>query len=324
MKNPLGQFPKSHATGCIPYLRSMYRIIVLLLLTTGFRHSDAQRRAVAVEADHSSGFVPFNGGALFYESQTTATGNPPPLILVHAGFQDHTMWEWQVRFFSNYFRMITFDLPGHGDTKDGPRPPDADSILLTLMDSLHLKKASVAGLSFGSAIALEFATRHPGRVEKLVMASPGIEGWDEVHSIDTSTIAAFKGMASALEAKDTMEAARCFVKSWYIGPIRKSIPKQLYDYGYACTLRNMRQHRASGWAQFASPTTVHRVTSLKVPVLILVGDKDMVEVLRVAEWLQKQLPRSKLLHFPGVAHMINLEAPARFSNVVLTFLTAKP
>ncbi|RYZ20764.1 MAG: alpha/beta hydrolase [Chitinophagaceae bacterium] len=289
----------------------MFRKLLLLLLPALLAGAAmAQKRT-----------IPFNGGALAF----TESGRGKPLLLLHGGFQDGSMWAPQLAAYNKHFRVINIDLPGHGNSVSGKGRPDADSIILAVMDSLHLGKAAIVSLSFGSAIALEFASRHPERVERLVMASPGMQGWDEVQKIDTSTMSAFANMMNALERRDTVAAARLFVQTWYAGPMRRTaqLPTTLRSYGLATTLRNMRRHQVSGWPDFAKPYTHVRVGQVQLPVLLLVGTKDMVEVDRVAQWLVKALPQARLEYFAGAAHMLNLEQPAGFTASTLRFLLEK-
>jgi len=249
-----------------------------------------------------------------------------PLLLVHAGFQDRTMWDAQSFAFREKYRLITLDLPGHGETKDGPQRPEAAHVLLTVMDSLKLEKASILGLSLGSAVALEFASRHPERVEKLILAAPGIAGWEENRKLDTTTVSYFEKLAQTLAAGDTVAATAHFLQCWYAGPKRKTaqLPQEVSDYGQEITLRNMRRHRGhSAWPSFPAPTTIHRLNEVSMPVLILTGNLDMPEVLQVAGFLKKKLKKARLVSFRNAAHMLNLEQPDRFNKEVLQFLSTK-
>ncbi|RYD92111.1 MAG: alpha/beta hydrolase [Sphingobacteriales bacterium] len=287
----------------------LFTLLILLLLPSA---AHAQKAAPLRE-----GRIAFNGGTLAYAE----AGQGKPVVFLHAGFQDRSMWVRQMQL-QRYFRLILVDLPGHGATADGPRRANADSIVLTLLDSLHIDHASIVSLSFGSAVALEFASRHPERVEKLVMAGPAVEGWSEIQTVLPQTMKTFTDLMAALEAKDTAKAALGFVKNWYAGPLRRlnELPEPLFNYGYTTTLHNMRAHKASGWPEFEAPTTVHRVAALNVPVLLLLGAKDMPEVLRVGDWLKKTLPHTQLITFRSAAHMVNMEQPLIFNKAVLEFL----
>ncbi|RYY39639.1 MAG: alpha/beta hydrolase [Chitinophagaceae bacterium] len=262
--------------------------------------------------------LPFNGGSIHY----VESGRGRALIFLHAGFQDVGMWRDQLLHFNRDYRVIALDLPGHGATVDGKRTPAADSVLLALMDGLQIEKAALIGLSFGSAVALEFASKHPERVTKLVMAAPAVAGIEEVQELHPTTLEAFNGMMQLLADKDTAAAAAHFVKSWYIGPNRtqQTVPSKLYEYGLTTTLRNMRNHHASGWAGFSKPLPVQRIASLKVPLLLLVGSNDLPQVAMVSAYIRKVLPDTKEVIFPGAAHMLNVEQPERFNRVVRRFL----
>ena len=69
----------------------------------------------------SEGFLPFNSGKIYYKVQ----GEGAPLLFVHAGFQDHNMWNEQVAHFSKKYKVIVFDVPGHGATVSDTARPQA-------------------------------------------------------------------------------------------------------------------------------------------------------------------------------------------------------
>ncbi|RYZ19201.1 MAG: alpha/beta hydrolase [Chitinophagaceae bacterium] len=282
--------------------------------------------SIAATAQRSgSSDIPFQGGSVHvtHNSHAFEGDHYTPVFFLHGGFQDASMWRQNTPILQPPFAAFYIDLPGHGNSVSGPRPPDADSVILAVLDYFNKGKVDLVGLSFGSAVALEFATKHPERVRRLVLAAPGMAGWEEVASIDSSTIAAFQNMGAALEREDTAEAARQFVQSWYVGPYKKKsdVPKDLYNYGYSTTLRNMRAHRATGWPEFSKPQTVHRLANVRMPVLLLVGTKDMVEVGRVSTYLKQHLPDAREVRFPGAAHMLNLEQPEFFNKTVRAFLS---
>ncbi|GAA4337320.1 alpha/beta hydrolase [Flaviaesturariibacter amylovorans] len=292
----------------------MRSLLLLLLLTAGL-YAPAQRPGRVRQ-------IPFNGGHISCRSY----GSGKPLLLVHAGFQDHTMWSDQVNAFMNQYEVIVFDLPGHGATTGGPARPFAADILRTLMDSLNIPSAPIVGLSMGSAVALDFAVQFPKRVERLVLAAPGLPGWDEVQALDTTTKQYISDLFGALERNDTATAADVFVRAWYVGPERQrsSIPGMLWDYGYGTTLRNMKEHRVTGWPQFATPTAVHRLDALRIPVFLLTGTIDMPEVLKVHAYLKSRLPNVQEALLTGAAHMINLERSADFNRLLAAFLQNEP
>lgn len=268
-----------------------------------------------------SGYLPFNGGRLYYQ----VSGQGAPLIFVHAGFQDHRMWQQQVQHFSRQYKVITFDLPGHGLTVAGNERPLAAEVVKAVMDGLNIDRAALVGLSLGGAISIDFALQYPQRVTKLVLAGSGLPGWDENRKVDTTTTQYITALFDALNKKDTAEAATIFVKSWYAGPERSinDFPKSLRDSGYATTYQNMLRHKVSGWPRFTQPTAIHRLPQLQKPLLILTGTIDMPEVLLMNRWLKENVKGAQQVLMPGLAHMLNLEDPAQFNKLIEDFLQQK-
>src|SRR4030065_499777 len=107
--------------------------------------------------------VQANGINIYYESQ----GEGEPLFLIAGLGATHHLWELQVPSFACWFRVVTFDNRGAGDSD---KPPEPYSIALfaddtaALMDALGIERAHVYGQSMGGIIAQEFALRHPQRL----------------------------------------------------------------------------------------------------------------------------------------------------------------
>ena len=256
-------------------------------------------------------FLPFGNGKIYYKVQGAGT----PIVFVHAGFQDHNMWQPQIDHFSKKHKVVVFDVPGHGATVSDTARPQAAAVIKAVMDGLHIEKAAVVGLSLGGAMATDFATQHPQRVTHLILAGSGLSGWDENRKVDTTTTQYVTALFDALGKKDTALAASVFVKNWFAGPLRtrQQLAPALWDNGYDVTYQNMRKHKVSGWPRFAQPAAIHSLHKLQMPVLILTGTIDMPEVLLMNKWLKEHIPNSKQVLMPGLAHMLNLEDPAKFN-----------
>ena len=98
------------------------------------------------------------------------------MVLLHAGVADRRMWQPQVPALGHRFRVISPDLRGFGDSPLPPEPyVDADD-LAELLDHHGVIDAAVVGCSMGGRVALELATRHPDRVNSLVLLCPGFRG----------------------------------------------------------------------------------------------------------------------------------------------------
>ena len=95
-----------------------------------------------------------------------------PLILLHGNGERCDYFEHQIPFFAFRFRVIALDTRGHGQSPRGDKPFTIKQFaedLHDFMDEKGIEKAILLGFSDGGNIAMEFALRHPERVEKLVL-----------------------------------------------------------------------------------------------------------------------------------------------------------
>jgi pimeloyl-ACP methyl ester carboxylesterase len=107
----------------------------------------------------------YTGGKPFDPAQ-------PTVVFIHGVLNDHSVWILQSRWFAHHgWNVLAIDLPGHCRSA-GPPPAsveDAAAFVLALLDAAGVRKAALAGHSFGSLIALEAAARAPDRVSHLAL-----------------------------------------------------------------------------------------------------------------------------------------------------------
>ena len=111
---------------------------------------------------------------LYYED----TGRGFPLVWCHEFGGDYRSWEYQVRYFSRRYRVVTWNYRGYPPS-DVPKDADAYSVdilvedLRGLLQHLGITKAHVGGLSMGGGVALNFGVRYPEMCESLIIAGAG-------------------------------------------------------------------------------------------------------------------------------------------------------
>ena len=114
-----------------------------------------------------------NGISINYQIDGSAG---PWLVLSNSLATDLTMWDQQAKDFSSSFRVLRYDQRGHGKTEAPGGRYSFDMLIadaLALMDALDIKRANFCGLSMGGATALGLAQRHPGRIERAIVADSG-------------------------------------------------------------------------------------------------------------------------------------------------------
>lgn len=113
------------------------------------------------------------------ETFAVACGDPsaPPLVLLHGSASNASMWIGDVTTWAPHFRVIALDVPGEPGLSAAVRPAlDSDAHarwLADVLDPLGIARASFVGISLGGWLALDFATRQPGRVAQLALLCPG-------------------------------------------------------------------------------------------------------------------------------------------------------
>ncbi|HTE09534.1 MAG TPA: alpha/beta hydrolase [Chitinophagaceae bacterium] len=250
-------------------------------------------------------------------------GKGDAILLLHAGLQDHTMWSAQVKALSSQYEVITPDLPYHGKTMGVDTVLLVQDVIRILLDSLHLQKVSVAGLSMGASAALDFIIAWPQRVNKAILISAGINGYEKQHPLDSVSLGWYPRFARALEAGDTAGAAVEFTKAWAEGVYRRgdSLQAPVSKYVYSTTLRTLRVHKMQNWPLLQHhPPAYESLGAVRVPVLVIEGDKDLPYINVSAQYLEKNIPGAKRAVIKGVAHMLNMEKPAELNKLVLDFL----
>ena len=247
------------------------------------------------------------------------SGRGKALILLHAGNMDHRMWAQQVGKFSQRFRVINCDLRGCGRTQDGDSTYLQTDALLAVMDSLHIKTASFAGVSLGAVVATAFALAHADRVDKLVLVSPGLIGIDLNH--DSALVRYSRIMEKAEADHDMMAYTEAFVKAWVDGPVRNptEVNSQVRKIAFSMAYENKAKRKPGVHLGFTyEPAQLQQLPNLRLPRLVIAGAKDMKDILLIAEAHRKQGARVVIL--PWVAHMLNMEQPAAFNKLVMDFL----
>lgn len=273
-------------------------------------------------AKEATGTIQAGQFKVYYER----AGQGEAVILLHAGLQDHTMWAEQVKALSAKYEVITPDLPYHGKTMGLDSTMLSAEVIRILMDSLGIERASVAGLSMGSAVALDFLIAYPARTDKVFLISAGLNGYEREHVLDSVSISWDTRFEQALKNKDTVQAAVEFTKAWAEGIYRSgdSLKAPVSQYVYATTLANLQLHKMEGWPRFQyQPPAIEGLDSIRSPVLIIDGDKDLPLIATCSDYMEKHIPDAKRVIIPGVAHMLNIEQPARVNALMLDFLQAE-
>jgi len=220
------------------------------------------------------------------------------------------------------FRVLAVDYPGFGRASAPPPEPGMVDLSIAgiaagvaaLLDRLHLRQATLMGLSMGGYVAFAFAASFPDRLRALVLADtrPGAD-----------TPAARQGRAQALETI-AARGADAYLEQSLPRLLAPDAPPALL-----ATLRALAEDRpdtlAAGIAALRDrPDRAAEAPRIACPTLLLAGARDQIIPAAELRDLAQRMPAARFVELPEAGHLANLEARPAFDGHVLDFLRALP
>jgi pimeloyl-ACP methyl ester carboxylesterase len=256
-----------------------------------------------------------NGVDIAYDDE----GRGTPVVLLHAGIADRSMWEDAAPMLAERFRVVRPDLRGYGDTclPDGPFVYAAD--VAGLLDELGIERTHVVGVSMGGHVALDLALAHPERVDRLVLVGSGIDGWEH----DATLTAAWAEEEEAWARGDLDDVAWINVRTWLDGPTRSedAVPQALRRRVYEMQRAALDHENPNATGSWLTPSRRQRLGDVASPTLVLVGALDQRDFRRIGRLLADEIPGARFEELAGVAHLPPLERPEAFARTAIGFLS---
>jgi pimeloyl-ACP methyl ester carboxylesterase len=275
-------------------------------------------------ADGDSRFVDLPGGFhVHYRDQ----GDPgrPLLVLLHGFGDSFTSWEGWVRELKAGFHVISLDFPGHGLTR-APAGFQLDGAGLAdfvdaFASTLALPRFAVAGNSMGGGAAWQLAVRHPGRIDALIL-------------VDAAGFANEKPPAEVPLAFRILQyrIGRALLRNIDSRPlIDAGLKTDVYDKSLitpALVDRWAEFQRAPGHRAILmdinpraqTPATAELLATIQVPTLVLHGESDVLIEPASARKFAAAIPGAKLITYPQVGHLPQIEIPQRSAADAAAFL----
>lgn len=263
------------------------------------------------------GFVDLPGGRIYYEK----AGEGEPIVFLHGGLLDSRMWDEHVLFFAQHYQVIRYDTRGAGKSiiVSSHEPYSPYQELADLLTHLGIQRASLVGLSGGARFSIDMALAYPERVQKLVLVSPGMSGYQFV---DPWTLRHEEAFEEAFAQGDVTRAVEHFLVVWVDGPSRS--PEEV-DVGVRERCRTMATQAilqgglALEWHEL-EPPAVGRLAEMQASTLIILGEKDASDIRTIGEQLYQEVQDAELVKLPHVAHPLSMEVPTLFNTLVSQFL----
>lgn len=286
--------------------------IIFLFLFAVYSSTFSQNNESAVL---KSGYLEIGKAKIYYEEKGSGT----PIIMIHGGFLDRRMWDEQFDYFSGSYRVIRYDVRNHGLTTSGAEKYTDYDDLNKIMENLNIDRAILMGLSMGGYIAIDFALAYPEKLIAIIPVSTGISGNTQK---DSDWLEYDKNINQAFKNDDIEGAAEIMLHAWTDGPTRT--PEQV-DKTIRYKLRDMIINTFINWNseikhQNLTPPAIDRLSEIKVPVLTIYGDIDMQGIIDLVGKIVKEIPGAKKEVIKNAAHMVNMEFPKEFNEIIKNFL----
>jgi proline iminopeptidase len=252
-------------------------------------------------------------------------GSGTPILFLHEFAADHTNWEPQMRYFSRSHRCIAYSARGYTPS-DVPGSADVYtykhfySDALAVLDHLGLARAHLVGLSMGSYSSLHVALNAPERALSMTLA--GVGSGSHLENLE-----AFRRQcrenAEQLEKLGSVEVAKVTREAPGRIPFLVKDPRGHADF-YAALARHDAKGSANTMRGFQGGrpsiyTLTEAIRKVPTPALIICGDEDD-NCVEPSLFLKKHLPAAGLAFFPKSGHVLNLEEPALFNEMVERFV----
>jgi pimeloyl-ACP methyl ester carboxylesterase len=316
-------------------MNALRRLVGLLLVLTVFafalvRAPDWPVQAlVARWAPAPSDFVEVKG-QLVHLRDEGPRDDPLPIVLVHGTSASLHTWEGWVRALKGQRRVITFDLPGFGltgpfagqYTADDYRGDTYAAFVLDLLDTLKIKRVVLGGNSLGGEVAWRTAYAAPQRVAALVLvdaAGPPFTPTEVPLGFRLARVPLLNRLSEWTLPRPLVAQS---VASVYGDPSK--VTPALVDRYFELTLREGNRRALRLRLQgLVNGEHAERIATLKLPTLILWGERDRLIPAATAQLFKKQIADSQLVVLSGLGHVPQEEDPARSVAPVKVFLGLK-
>ncbi len=254
--------------------------------------------------------------------QDSGQREAPAILLLHGFGASLQAWDDWAPALEKNLRVLRIDIPGFGLSGPAVNQDYSDAAdvarVIAVMDQLGVQQVIVAGHSMGGRIAWNLAAAHPERVSQLVLISPDGFPDPNAKSDKTYEVPALLGLLPYSLPKWALRmggVAPAFADDSQLTP---QMMQRYHDMMLAPGVRTalldrMRQTRNSD--------PVSRLQSIKVPTLLIWGEKDAFIPVSNAQDYLKAMPQATLVTLPGVGHVLHEEAPQASVQAVLDFLS---
>ncbi len=241
----------------------------------------------------------------------------PVVVMIHGLGLNQDCWQWTTPALSDRYRVLHYDLFGHGQSSPPPQTPSLSLFsdqLAALLDHCNVHSAVLVGFSLGGMIARRFAQRHPARVDALVI----------LHSPHKRSDAAQDAILKRVEQarqegpQATVEAA---LERWFTEDFRRANPDMMDTVRGWVMANDIRIYHsiyrvlADGIDEIVAPSP-----PITCPTLVITGDQDYGNGPEMTHAIAAEIAGARPVILPGLRHMALAENPDAVNAPLRAFL----
>lgn len=244
-------------------------------------------------------------------------GDGPSVLLLHCLGVDHRFWDFAASL-SGDFRLIAYDLPGHGTTAVPDIPYTIDDLAEQaryVLEAQKVTRAHVVGISLGGLIAQRLAAAHQALVDRLVLIDTTARYTDELRAmwVERAAIARQAGVESLVEG---------LLPIWFTS---EAIAQDTAAVRYvrATLVRTPGEGYAKACEALAAADLRGDAERITAKTLVICGDDDIPNFRDAAHWLRSNIRNAQLAWIANARHASVLERSSQAVPLLRDFLAAK-
>jgi len=291
-------------------MRTVLAMVLCLFSLSGLQ-AQMQPAPKTPQTSGPGSFVEVEGGTLYYEE---CGSGPQTVVLLHDGGAHSAIWDDVWPAFCKQFHTIRYDRRGYGRSPEATAGYYEVEDLAVLLRHLKVARAAVVGSSHGGSVSIDFTLQYPQMVQQLALIGAVVSG------LPYSDHFLNRGMQNSkpFEKNDVNAGLTNWANDKYlIAPGHDAARKRLLK----LLKSNPQDMTHNDYARSTQPA-LPRLSEIRVPTLILTGDADIPDVHAHAGAIEAGIHGSRRVVLSDAGHLMYLEKPEEFSNIVIGFIHA--